>query len=210
MSFLDRIAAAIMPPESEEDRANARRGAEAIAREGGWFAVVLDHHRRIESCFGLAANAATAPERLSALKQLAAVLNAHAAAEEVVLYPAMTEQGEKSHATMAYEEQAMTKVEMARLEKIDPMSTEWREKLDHIKGAVQHHMYEEEGTWFPELQRTAPDADAAMLTRRFHEEFDKFAGQSARAARAAPLQMAAQMDDSNRDPGAQNWGAADY
>jgi hemerythrin superfamily protein len=210
MSFLDRIAAAVMPPESEEDRANARRSAEALARDGDWLALALDHHRRIESCFGLAANAATAAEKLSAFKQLAMVLNAHAAAEEVILYPAMTENGEKSHATMAYEEQSITKVQMARLEKLDPMSTEWREKLEHIKGAVLHHMYEEEGTWFPELRRSIPTGDDAMLTRRFREEFVKFSGSAGRADSAGqPMQMAAQMDESNQQP-PRNWGAADY
>lgn len=210
MSFLDRIAAAVMPPESEEDRANARRSAEALAKDGDWLALALDHHRRIESCFGLAANAATAAEKLSAFKQLAMVLNAHAAAEEVILYPAMTENGEKSHATMAYEEQSITKMQMARLEKLDPMSAEWREKLEHIKGAVLHHMYEEEGTWFPELRRSIPTGDDAMLTRRFREEFAKFSGSADRADSAGqPMQMAAQMDESNQQP-PRNWGAADY
>jgi len=210
MSFLDRIASAIMPPESDEDRAEARRNAEGLARDGDWLSQALDHHRRIEASFGLAANGATSQERLSALKQLAAVLNAHSAAEEVVLYPAMTENGEKSHATMAYEEQSIAKVEMARLEKLDPMSEEWRDKLEHIKGAVQHHMYQEEGTWFPELRRASSPQNDAMLTRRYNEEFARFSGEPMDPRGTQPLQMAAQMDESNRQPNAQNWGAADY
>lgn len=215
MSFLDKLVAAVTPPESDEDRAEARRKAESLAGQADWLSVALQHHRKIESCFELAAHGATAQERTAAAKQLATVLTGHANAEEVVLYPAMTEHGEKAHATMAYEEQAMTKVQMARLEKLDPMSQEWLDKLEHIRGAVLHHIYEEEGTWFPELRKAIPAHDDRMLTSRFVEEFERYAGGADDNERRyqPPLQMAAQMDressDSSRNP-PQNWGAADY
>lgn len=214
MSFLDRIAAKIMPPESPEDRERARAKAEGLAQGRDWLSLALEHHRRIEASFELVAAAATAEERTSALKQLALVLNGHALAEEVVLYPAMTETGEKTHATMAYEEQTVTKIEMARLEKLDPESREWKEKLEHIRGAVLHHIYEEESTWFPELRASVKAGDDARLTARFAEEFEKYAGPADRdltrsPASFAPRQMAAQIDESNRAPN-QNWGAADY
>ncbi|WP_225204509.1 hemerythrin domain-containing protein [Novosphingobium huizhouense] len=210
MSFLDRIAAKIMPPETEEDRQRARAKAESMAQGRDWLGLALEHHRRIEASFALVAAAATAEERTSALKQLALVLNGHAGAEETVLYPALTEHGEKTHATMAYEEQAMTKIEMARLEKLDPESREWAEKLEHIRGAVLHHIYEEENDWFPALRAAVPATDDALLTQRFAEEFERYAGKGERdLTRGAPQQMTAQMDESNRQPSA-NWGAADY
>ena len=150
MSFLDKLASKIMPPESEEDRAVARRNAENMTQGDDWLALALDHHRRIEAAFAAAlADGADAPGRKEAVKQLATVLNGHSLAEEVVLYPALVEAGDKSGATMAYEEQSMTKVQMHMLEQLDPMGDEWREKLEHIRGAVLHHIYEEENTWFP-------------------------------------------------------------
>lgn len=176
MSIFDRVAKAVMPPESAEDRAEARRKAERLAAECPFLADVLDHHRQIEQAFvaGLSANDAAA--RTAAVKRLCAILGAHANAEEAVLYPAMADNHEKGHAAMAYEEQAMTKIQLAKLELIEPMSQEWLDKLEHIQGAVAHHMYEEEATWFPELIEAIPQAQHQHVIKRFREEFARYSG----------------------------------
>jgi hypothetical protein len=115
---------------------------------------------------------------------------------------------------MAYEEQAMTKVQMAKLETLDPDSQEWREKLEHIQGAVKHHMYEEEGTWFSELQQSVPATERGRLTQRFLEEFRRFGGQAGNDNSFAPAQMAAQGLPQNAPQQSQGStslsGAADY
>lgn len=177
MSIIDKIAAAVMPPESNEDRANARRNAEALAGQGDWLAAALDHHRQIEAAFAEALSGATADARTTGLKRLGLVLTGHSNAEESVLYPAMADEGEKGGATMAYQEQAMAKVQMAKLELLDPMSQEWTEKLEHIKGAVQHHMFEEEGKWFPTLQQRLLPQERSHVTARFLEEFERYTGE---------------------------------
>lgn len=197
MSFLDKLAAKIMPPESAEDRDNARRVAQSLAGNGDWLALVLDHHRQIEQHFSRALTAPDAGSRQTALRNLQVLLTGHANAEESVLYPALADHGGKAHATMAYEEQAMTKVQLGMLERLDPMGQEWREKVEHIQGAVLHHVYEEEGTWFPELQQNLPAAERARLTERFREEFERYAG-SAHAE--MPLQQAAQSFGSDSAP----------
>jgi hypothetical protein len=175
MSFLDKLMSKVMPPESEQDRAEARQKSERLAGANGWLAMALDHHRQIESAFARARGGLDAAERKQALKELALILTGHAQAEETVLYPALVEHGEKAHASLAYEEQQATKVQMHELEHLDPMSEEWREKFEHIEGAVLHHMYEEEGTWFVELAEKA-GAESPLLTQRFAEEFDRYAG----------------------------------
>jgi hemerythrin superfamily protein len=198
MSIFDKLASAIMPPESAQDRANARKLAESLAGDGDWLAIVLEHHRQIEALFTQAMVARDAPGRLAALKRLAVLLTGHANAEESVLYPAVAAGGEKGHAAMAYQEQAMTKVEMSLLEKLDPMGKDWREKLEHIQGAVLHHAYEEEGTWFAELQQQLPAADRPRLTRRFVEEFERYT--RGPGQQEVPLQMAAQQTGSSSAP----------
>jgi len=172
MNFLDRLAAAITPEASDEDRARARDQAMALAQEGDWLDRVLDQHQQIETLFAEALMAAPA-EREMARRELASLLGAHSMAEEVVLYPAMARNGEKGHATMAYEEQAMTKIEMAALEQLDPDSDDWTEKLEKIRAAVAHHVYEEESDWFPELHRRTSEDESEMLSMRFDEEFDR-------------------------------------
>ena len=187
MSFIDKIAAAIVPPASDEDRTTARRNAEAVAGPGDWLASVLEHHRAIESGFAEAMHGSDAAIRRAGLKQLARLLTAHANAEESVLYPALAEIGEKGSAAMAYEEQAMTKIEMARLEELDPMSQAWIEKLEHVQGAVLHHAYEEEAKWFPELQQNLSPARRSHLTDRFLEEFERGCGMDGPAAALAAI-----------------------
>jgi hypothetical protein len=198
MSFLDKIAAKIMPPESAQDRANARKVAQSLAGDGDWLAIVLEHHRQIEAIFTQALVAPDGPSRLAALKRLAVLLTGHANAEESVLYPAMSDSGEKGHAATAYKEQAMAKGEMALLERLDPMGKDWREKLEQIQGAVLHHVYEEEGTWLPELQQHLPPAERARLRRRFVEEFERY--MRGPSAQQTPLQMAAQHSGSQSAP----------
>jgi hypothetical protein len=175
MSFLDKLMAKVTPPESDQDRAEARAKAERLSHGHGWLAMALDHHRQIESAFNRARSGIDAAARKQAFKELALVLNGHSLAEETVLYPALVEHGEKGHADMSYEEHTMTKVQMHELEHLDPMSQEWLDKLDHIRGAVLHHMYEEEGERFIDLAEKAA-AESEVLSQRFAEEYERYAG----------------------------------
>ena len=184
MNFFDRLAAALTPEASDEDRVRARTQAQALANDDDWLSRVLEQHQQIETLFIEAAMAEPGGDRLMAMKNLAQLLTAHSMAEEVVLFPAIARSGEKGDATMAYEEQSMTKVEMAALEQLDPESDEWTEKLETIRRAVAHHVYEEESDWFPRLHHTVSESEAEMLSMRFDEEFDRHGDIRAGAARA--------------------------
>ena len=176
MSFLDKLVAAVAPPESDETRLETRARARAEAVPGGWLALVLDHHDQIEQGFAQVQAAADPHARRQAQRQLALILTAHSNAEEAVLYPEMADSGHKTHASMAYEEQAMAKVQMAALEKLDPMSQDYLDKLEHIRGAVTHHMYQEESDWFRDLQSDVPSDVDAHLVARYREEMDRYLG----------------------------------
>ncbi|MBB4858226.1 hemerythrin superfamily protein [Novosphingobium chloroacetimidivorans] len=174
MSLLDKIAAAVTPMASQEERAEARRKAEQLSQGDDWLGQILDHHRQIESAFDRALNAAGAGERRTAAGELAGILMAHANAEEAVIYPALVEGSSKAHATMAYEEQAAAKINMAILENLDPMSQEWRDKLEHIQGAVAQHVYQEESSWFPDVIQNVPLEKQQALSKRYAEEFGRY------------------------------------
>lgn len=176
MSILDRVAAAVMPAASDEDRLEARRKMEKLAHEEPLAAAILDHHRQIEACFAAAENAGEPQMAHVAVRRLATVLTGHAMAEEAVVYPALAEYSGKTHAGMAYEEQAMTKVEMAKLQDLEPLSGEWREKLEHIKSAVEQHVYQEENAWFAEMLHNAPAAKKTEVTMRYREEYERYCG----------------------------------
>ena len=179
MSIIDKVVAAVTPPESEEARKAARDKARASASPGDWLSLVLEHHMQIEQAFAEVKSATTVSARLAAQKTLAVILTGHSNAEESVLYPALAGADEKSHATMAYAEQAAAKTQMGLLEKLPPMSQDYLDKLEHIRGAVAHHVYEEEGKWFLELKEKVPAAEQSKLTQRYAEEFDRYVGEDA-------------------------------
>lgn len=179
MSVIDKVVNAVSPAESDDDRAKARAKARAIASKDDWFSLILDHHVELEAAFAATKAAPAGPARTAAMKKLGIILTGHAIAEESVIYPAMGEAGEKGHATTGYDEQAEVKMQMAKLEKLDPSSQEFLEKVEEIRAAVAHHMYEEEATWYPELKKKAPRVDQAKLTQRYAEEFDRYFGVNA-------------------------------
>lgn len=176
MSIFNDIIDAVSPTESQDDRDEARREARALSDGGDWLSAILDHHEQVEQAFA-AVKAAAPGERPAALKALGTLLNGHAIAEEAAIYPAMADTDQKGHAKHAYTEQATVKIEMAKLEKIDPATSEFLDKLETIEQAVAHHVYEEEKTWFPKLKDSASLADQGMMTERYREEFERYAGE---------------------------------
>jgi len=174
MSMLDKVIAAVTPPESEESRREARAKAQHAATPGDWLSMVLEHHQQIEAAFAMVEAATTASERTAAQKKLALVLTGHSIAEEAVIYPALALVNEKGHATKAYTEQSAAKMQMAALENLPPMGQDYMDKLGHIKGAVLHHVYEEEGNWFLDLKEKASAADQIKITERYQEEFERY------------------------------------
>lgn len=173
MSFLDRIAAAIAPAASDEDRIEARERLVELSAGEPFAQDILDHHRQIESLFARAKQE-TGPAALATVRELAVLLNGHAMAEEAVVYPEVSDHSGKVHAGMAYEEHAMTKVQLAELQKLAPGTKEWTEKLEHIESAVQQHVYQEESSWLPDVIRNAPVDARQRMSMDFREYFERF------------------------------------
>ena len=182
MSIVDKLVAAVTPPESQEARSNARFKAHAAASPGDWLSAVLEHHEQIEAAFAAVKAANTPNAQVAAQMKLALILTGHANAEESVIYPALAGANEKGHATTAYGEQAAAKIQMGLLERLTPMTADYLDKLEHIRGAVAHHMYEEEGNWFVHLKEKATAADQTQITRRYEEEFARYVGNNGRRA----------------------------
>jgi len=176
MSIIDKVVAAVTPPESDEARREARAKAWAAATPGTWLSMVLEHHENIEAAFSAVKTATTPAAQVAAQKKLATILTGHSVAEEAALYPALADAGEKGHATMAYTEQSAAKLQMGLLEKVEPLTQDYSDKLEHIRGAVVHHMYEEERNWFLDLNDKVPLEEQNRLTARYLEEFTRYVG----------------------------------
>jgi hemerythrin superfamily protein len=175
MSLLDKVVASVTPPVSDEKRKEARAKARAVAKPGDWLSQILDQHEVIEQAFAETRAAASAETRRKAQKALATLLNAHAIAEEAVVYPALAQAGKKGHAETAYMEQAAAKMQLAALDELDPLSEDYLDKLGHLEGAVATHVYQEESDWFIFIEESAPAASQAKTTSRFEEEYRRYA-----------------------------------
>jgi hemerythrin superfamily protein len=176
MSFLDKLVAVVTPPETDAKRMDARAEARTHSHAGDWLSNVIEHHEQIEHAFEQVRSASDAGSRRTAQKRLAVLLTAHANAEETVLYPELADRGHKAHAGTAYEEQAMTKIQLALLDKLEPMSQDYLDKLEHIRGAVTHHMYQEESSWLLDLKRDVPGSHQTVLGERYREEMGRYLG----------------------------------
>jgi hemerythrin superfamily protein len=176
MSILDKVVAAVTPTESAEERAQARVKAREHARSVPWLSDILNHHVAVESAFAAVKAAPDASARRQAQRWLQTLLTGHSLAEEAVIYPAMALSDQKMHSTSAYTEQSGAKVNLAALETLDPMSQDYLDKLEHVRGAVAHHVYEEESTWFPQLCKVGDAATQARLSARYREEFERYMG----------------------------------
>ncbi|MDP9043202.1 MAG: hemerythrin domain-containing protein [Pseudomonadota bacterium] len=176
MSLIDKAIAAVTPLATQDQRLDARRRFESIATESSLARMVLDHHVQIENAFAALKNTSDPASRRSAQKALAAILTGHSMAEEAVLYPALALRHQKAHSEEAYVEQSAAKVQTAALEELDPMSQDYLDKLEHLRGAVAQHVYQEEGTWFPKLFKEADAATHARLAARYQEEFGRYTG----------------------------------
>jgi hypothetical protein len=185
MGLFDKIVGAVTPPESEEKRKEAHEKARALAEPGDWLSVILDHHEAIESAFARVKAADGADERKRALKGLGILLTGHSMAEETAVYPAVADADSKLSAETAYMEQVAAKMQIAKLELLDPMSQAFLDKLGHLEGAVLHHVYKEESDWFPDLKRKADLSLQAHVKQRYLEEYDRYMGETGRPERAS-------------------------
>lgn len=174
MSFIAKVVAAVTPLESAEARRRARDRARAAARPGDWLTAVLDQHLRIEAGFLAVATATSMAGQVAAQKRLATLLIGHATAEEAVLYPALAATHQTGHATRAYTEQAAAKLQMGLLERLVPLSAGYRNKLEQLRGAVVHHLYEEEAIWFLKLKDRAPAGEQIRLSNHYQQEFTRY------------------------------------
>ena len=202
MSLIDKVMDAIGPLESEEARQHARDNARQASSPGDWLSLVLDHHEKIEAAFLVVKEAGTEPTQRAALKKLAVLLSGHSLAEEAVLYPALAALDENAHAVRAYAEQSAAKLQLGLLERLIPLTPAYLDKLEEIRAAVAHHVYEEESSWFLTIQRGASAAEQELLSVRYREEFTRYVGIAAElrdglgAEPEAPLSGRAPIGDS--------------
>jgi hypothetical protein len=176
MSLLDKVVAAVTPEPDDNEIAAARAQLRASGHAVAWIGMVCDHHDAIDAAFTAVRGATNAQAQRAAQKRLATLLSGHSLAEEGVLYPALALHDHQVHATAAYTQQSAAKVQVAALEELEPLSSDYLDKLEHLRAAVVHHVFEEETKWFPELRDGCDAAIHARLSQRYSEEASRYFG----------------------------------
>jgi hypothetical protein len=152
--------------------------------------LILDDHRRFEELFRDLRDRSS--DRPAVLGELAALLVAHAEAEEAKVYPALRrfkeiDSGEVEHGAEEHAEghQAL----LALMEVSDTTSDEWEEKLEELVEAMNHHVDEEERTILNDAREQVPDERRAELGADFlavrQEKLDEDCGDVENVRRVA-------------------------
>ncbi|MFC6092750.1 hemerythrin domain-containing protein [Saccharothrix lopnurensis] len=132
--------------------------------------LILEDHRRFEELFRQLRDRNS--DRTALLGELAALLVAHAEAEESEVYPALkrykeVDNDEVDHGAEEHAEghQAL----LALMEVTDTESEDWESKLEELVEALNHHVDEEERTILNDAREQVEDARRAELGKLFLE-----------------------------------------
>lgn len=103
-------------------------------------------------------------------EKLKSELQAHTAAEEEILYPALQEHEEtRAMALEAIEEHKLVEQLLDELEAMDVSSEEWTAKFTVLKENVEHHVEEEEDEMFKQVRKVLGKENAEELGKRLEE-----------------------------------------
>lgn len=130
--------------------------------------LILRDHRRMEELFRAMRNVQA--DREGALQEFAALLVAHATAEESEVYPALrryknVDDEDVEHSVHEHEEG--NEALLALLEVEDTGSEDWDEKLEELVTAVNHHADEEERTLINDARENVSPERRAELGEAF-------------------------------------------
>lgn len=132
--------------------------------------LILADHRRFEELFRALRDRNT--DRSAVLGELAALLVAHAEAEESEVYPALKRYKEVDNAEVdhgAEEHAEGHQALLALMEVEDTGSEEWESKLEELVQALNHHVDEEERTILNDARQEVSDERRDELGRLFAE-----------------------------------------
>ncbi|MEU4766910.1 hemerythrin domain-containing protein [Actinosynnema sp. NPDC023794] len=132
--------------------------------------LILADHRKFEELFRALRDRNS--DRSTVLGELAALLVAHAEAEESKVYPALKRYKEVDNAEVdhgAEEHAEGHQALLALMEVEDTSSEEWESKLEELVQALNHHVDEEERTILNDAREEVSDERRDELGRLFTE-----------------------------------------
>lgn len=153
-------------------------------------------HRDVEALFKQvdALSDSASATRRKLFDQIAEALELHAEVEETILYPAVRDAANRDKEARqdvyeAYEEHALVKELIAKLQDTEPKDEAYKARLTVLKELVQHHVKEEEKSFFPEARDLLGDEELDAIGDRIAEAKAE-AGQPVKERRSPVDQVA--------------------
>jgi hemerythrin superfamily protein len=117
-----------------------------------------DHEtvKKLFKQFKTASNAEDDEKKAGIVEEITEALEAHAAVEEEIFYPAVKKarsENTKDIVREAYEEHTQIKALLAALSEIEPDDESYDAKMKVLQEDVEHHVEEEEGEMFPDARK---------------------------------------------------------
>ncbi|HMJ55215.1 MAG TPA: hemerythrin domain-containing protein [Polyangiaceae bacterium] len=127
-------------------------------------------HRKVEAAFKKLESKRTAS--LELLRELANDLAAHMAIEQEIFYPAVREVDEDL-ILEAYEEHSLAELAIKRLMATELNDESFPARVTAAKELIEHHVEEEEGDLFPEVEKALGKERLAELGEQMKERFEE-------------------------------------
>jgi hemerythrin-like domain-containing protein len=129
--------------------------------------LLQQQHRTVEALF-----AKIEAGESEALKDLASALAAHMAIEHEFFYPEAQEVDEDA-ILEAFEEHAIAETALKRALATDPEDESFDARITVLKELISHHVEEEEGELFPQVEAEMESEDLEALGRQMEARFDE-------------------------------------
>jgi hypothetical protein len=129
--------------------------------------LLKQQHRTVEALF--AKIEAGDP---SALQDLASALAAHMAIEHELFYPAAAEVDEDI-VLESFEEHSVAEYALKRALATDPDDDSFDARVTVLKELIEHHVKEEEGELFPEIEKEIPKDELESLGEKMEKRFEQ-------------------------------------
>ena len=143
------------------------------------IALLKADHRKVEELFkevsGLADSATSARQKL--FKQIDEELTVHAKLEETIFYPALKSKAKsdkdddaKQEVLEAYEEHAIVKELLKKLEGTEPKDETYEAKLQVLSELVKQHVHEEEHEMIKQARELMEKSELEELGEQLERE----------------------------------------
>lgn len=137
--------------------------------------LLKDDHDKVDRLFQKVKATEEGKEHKELFKKIKAELDAHTHIEEVIFYPRLKQEKELEDITLeGIEEHHQAKMFLRELANLSEDSEKFEPKLKVLMEDITHHVQEEEGKMFPDVQKIINESELEELGKRMEEERAKF------------------------------------